>query len=137
MGSWLAKSAEVSQAGVAHPEEPVVPPFLNTTPVPTSEPLTTKSSEVSQAGVAHPEETISFPAPTPAPIKTKEELLAKFGPPTTTTGPSDGFFATCYQEDCFLMGGLRNKFTERMVWTTEGKQKVAYLNGDRVLKIFG
>jgi len=69
--------------------------------------------------------------------KTKDELLSKFGPPTAITRQVDGFFAICYEEDRFLMGGLRNKFTERMVWTIENKQKIAYLNGDQVLKIFG
>lgn len=97
-----------------------------------------KSSEVSQAGVAYPEEPIVLPTPAPASelVKTKAELLAKFGPPTSTTTQAEAFFATCYEEDCSLMGGLRNRFTERMVWDTTGKSRVAYLRGDDVLKVF-
>lgn len=127
MGSWLSKSSEVSQAGVAYPEE-------LTSHVRTSESLNTKSTEVSQAGVSHAEEPVVLPVPTP--IKTKEELLSKFGPPTSTTPQVEAFFATCYEEDCFLMGGLGYKFTERMVWDTTGKSRVAYLRGDDVLKVF-
>lgn len=108
MGSWFSKSSE---AGIAYPEEPVMPSFLQ--PAHTFEPTTL-----------------------PTPIKTKAELLAKFGPPTCTTTQPEAFFATCYEEDCFLMGGLRNKFTERMVWDTTGKSRVAYLRGDEVLKVF-
>lgn len=114
MGSWLAKSADAS--------------------------VETVSPNVSHSDVAYPEEPICSTIPTSTPIpealRTREGLLAKYGPPTLITGPSDGFLSTCYQEDCLLMGGLRNNFTERMVWEIEGNQDVAYLNGDRVLKIF-
>lgn len=102
-------------------------------------------SKSAHSDVACPEESFQSPdtmpvGPAQELVRTKERLLAKFGPPTSIGGPSDEFLTTCYQEDHLLKEGLRNQFTERLVWNTENdqvnEQVVAYLNGDQVLKIF-
>ena len=64
--------------------------------------------------------------------KTKEDLINLYGQPTQVTTNEDAFFAHSYQEDCFLMGGGREMFDERVEWTNH----VAYLRDHKLLKLF-
>jgi hypothetical protein len=70
--------------------------------------------------------------------KTKEDFINKYGNPTTITKQSDGFFARSYKEDCFLVGGGRYRFAERLEYKIDDNSyKIIYIDIDRnVMKIF-
>ena len=68
--------------------------------------------------------------------ETKETLFARFGQPESCNPSSLTFFAHSYQEDCALMGGLRNRADERIEWKTDNGYVVAYMKDNKLVKLF-
>ena len=69
--------------------------------------------------------------------KTREEVISAFGEPKSETTNSEAFFANSFQEDCFLMGGGRNCFDKRSVFSGDTKSIIVYFDVDgNVIKMF-
>lgn len=68
--------------------------------------------------------------------QTKEDVIKLLGEPTSQTNNNDAFFAHSYQEDCFLAGGGRYRFDQRLEWKNENKYVVVYLIGNKVINFF-
>lgn len=66
--------------------------------------------------------------------RTKQNLEEDYGKDYKLVDSAEGFFARSYDEDCFIMGGGRQASTHRMEWESG---VYAYVNGDRVLRVFG
>ena len=61
-------------------------------------------------------------------LKTRADVIKECGEPESETSNQQGFFATCYEEDCFLMGGLRKHFHTRLSFPAGKMYKIVYLD---------
>ena len=68
--------------------------------------------------------------------QTKKDIIVAFGTPTKIAKNSDAFFAHSYEEDCFLMGGGRRAFEERLEWQNGNSFRVVYLRDGKVWMFF-
>ena len=69
-------------------------------------------------------------------LKTKKDVIEECGEPISETQNNQGFFATCVEEDMFLMTN-KNKFDVRLEFSKDKICKVVYLDSnDNVIGIF-
>jgi len=64
-----------------------------------------------------------------------EEFIEKYGEPNCITKNTDLFFATSYEEDCFLMHNSRNCFDTRAEWNNQ--KLVIYFKNKQIVRSFG
>lgn len=69
-------------------------------------------------------------------LKTKQDLEPFLKSPHKCYSSLNGFCAHSYQEDCFLVGGGRDAYTDRIEWKDNSHYLVIYLDGDSILRKF-
>jgi hypothetical protein len=72
-------------------------------------------------------------------INDKSYYYEKYGKPYSDIKLGVGFAAHSYEEDCFLMGGGFNDFTDRVEWVNPSDKNspmVVYFNKEKVVQIF-
>lgn len=75
--------------------------------------------------------------PTTIECKTRSDIIDLYGNPISETPSTGGFFAKSYEEDCFLMGGGRQQFLQRLEFKIDNSRTIVYVDSnDAVVRIF-
>lgn len=67
----------------------------------------------------------------------RDEITKMMDTSGVITKQNDGFFAHSYEEDCWLCGGGRQVFTERVEWEKGNDYIVAYYQENQMIMLFG
>lgn len=68
--------------------------------------------------------------------ETRDEIIKVCGEPKSITNQKGGFCAYSFEEDCFLAGGGRYAYDERLEYEKHCKYHVVYLKDKKVIKTF-